>query len=328
MAANRMGINTCRVCENSEANVLYTAREMMFGLRDEFTYFECYQCRCLQIQEFPADMSRYYPNDYYSFNEYDGRKFKGILGGFTWLKYFSLILGDYAQKKIAGIFTGINDFYILQGLNVNKNTRILDVGCGNGKSFLYPLAEIGFKNLLGCDPHLKASLIYLNGLQIKKSKVNDVSGAWDIITYHHSFEHIDNPIENLRKVFELLSCGGVCIIRVPTVSSFAWEHYRTNWVQLDAPRHFFLHSIKSMQILAEITGLELYKTIYDSNHFQFSGSENYIKHISLNTPRPKGLIKLIKRKMKKQQYSKRAKQLNAEEKGDQAAFFFRKRGKC
>ena len=297
---------------------------MMFGLREEFTYFECAQCGCLQIAEFPADMSGYYPDDYYSFNAYDGRKFKGFGGAFNRMKYSFLVSGGGALQKLAGMFTGINDYYIFKGLKVYKNTRILDVGCGNGQSFLYPLAETGFKNLLGCDPYLKGPITYLNGLQIKNCPVLDLGGSWDIITYHHSFEHIENPAENLKKVFELLAPGGVCVIRVPTVSSFAWQHYRTNWVQLDAPRHFFLHSVKSMQKLAEITGLDLYKTVYDSNYFQFAGSENYLKDISLNMPRPKGLITQVERKIKKYQYARRAKQLNAGGRGDQAAFFFRK----
>ena len=323
--ANSIPVNTCRICKNSKGNVCYVAREMAYGLKDEFTYFECAQCHCLQIQELPSEMTRYYPDNYYSFSEYSGRKFKGALGRLNRLKYSSLIFGTNAIQKIAGSFTGINDFYIFDGLGVHKKSRILDIGCGNGQSFLYPLAEIGFTNLKGCDPYLKGPIAYPNGLQIDNTKVNEVSGAWDIITYHHSFEHIDNPIENLEKIFTLLAPEGVCIIRIPTVSSFAWEHYKTNWVQLDAPRHFFLHSIKSMQTLGEITGLELYKTVYDSNYFQFAGSENYLKHISFITPRPKGLMNLIKRKIKKHQYTKQAKQLNAEGRGDQAAFFFRKR---
>ena len=41
---------------------------MMFGYRETFTYFQCNLCRCLQIAEMPQDMSRYYPQDYYSFS--------------------------------------------------------------------------------------------------------------------------------------------------------------------------------------------------------------------------------------------------------------------
>ena len=56
----------CKICENVEGNVSYTAREMMYGLREEFEYFQCAVCSCLQIVEFPKDMTRYYPGDYYS----------------------------------------------------------------------------------------------------------------------------------------------------------------------------------------------------------------------------------------------------------------------
>jgi len=325
MSAIKEEVDNCRICGNSEGNIQYIAKEMMHGLKDEFVYFECSVCHCLQIQKFPKDMLKYYPDNYYSFGEYDGKKFKGILGSLKRMQYSSLLGSGKVLRKIMLLVTGDNDYSLLEGLGVNKNTRILDVGCGNGSTFLYPLAEIGFKNLLGCDPYLKATLLYSNGLQIMNSKVYDVTGTFDIITYHHSFEHIDDPIENMRKIFELLTPNGVCIIRIPTVSSFAWEHYQTNWVQLDAPRHFFLHSVKSMQSLAEITNLELFKTTYDSSYFQFTGSEKYLNDIPLYAPRPKGFLTFIKRKTKKSQYQILAKQFNKAGIGDQAAFYFRRR---
>ena len=43
---------------------------MMFGLREEFGYFQCSSCNCLQIDEFPKDISKYYSTEnYYSFKE-------------------------------------------------------------------------------------------------------------------------------------------------------------------------------------------------------------------------------------------------------------------
>ena len=39
---------------------------MMFGTRDEFQYFECGECGCLQLMDPPADLGRYYPAHYYS----------------------------------------------------------------------------------------------------------------------------------------------------------------------------------------------------------------------------------------------------------------------
>ncbi len=315
----------CRICGNSKNNNAYLAREMMFGLRHEFEYFECDGCGCLQIKEVPEDMSPYYPEQYYSFGDFDGRKFKGFLGSLRKWKYFALIDGESFPGKIVRFLTGKKDYDIFNGLKINKNTRILDVGCGNGQGFLYPLAEAGFKNILGCDPYLESGISYPNGLNIKKTEIDEVSGTWDLITYHHAFEHVPDPIENLQCVHDLLESDGVCVIRIPTVSSYAWKHYGVNWVQLDAPRHFFVHSIESMTELAKITNLELFNVAYDSGDLQFRGSERYVKDVSLFAPEPKGFIKSVQRKLKKRAYKNAAKKLNKSNSGDQAAFYFRKK---
>ncbi len=58
----------CRICENSKGLETCQVREMMFGLKESFTYFKCPTCGCLQIAEIPDDMSGYYPPEYYSYN--------------------------------------------------------------------------------------------------------------------------------------------------------------------------------------------------------------------------------------------------------------------
>jgi len=317
--------NQCRICGNTENNRSYIAREMMYGLKEEFDYFQCSKCECLQISEFPKDMAAYYPEDYYSFSKYDGKKFRGTKGAIKLKQYEAAALGGSFYQNSFGKIFGKKEYKIFNGLNVSKDSRILDVGCGNGRNFLYPLAEVGFKNLLGCDPYLGETIAYENGLTIKNISVFEVAGSFDIITYHHAFEHLPDPIENLEKVSALLAEGGVCIIRIPTVSSYAWEKYGTDWVQLDAPRHFFLHSNKSMELLAEKTGFDLYKVEHDSTHFQFTGSEKYLKDIPLSEPKQKGLVNSVSRKTQNFKYDRKANQLNKEGRGDQAAYYFRKK---
>ncbi len=72
----------CPICNNSTNNVQCQAREMMFGLREVFTYEECASCECVNLVERPEDMSRYYSSQYYSFNKenpFSGNKFKQYL---------------------------------------------------------------------------------------------------------------------------------------------------------------------------------------------------------------------------------------------------------
>ena len=58
----------CKVCNNSLNNSKLFAKEMMFGYRDEFEYFQCSECGCVQIKNLPLDIEKYYPSNYYSFS--------------------------------------------------------------------------------------------------------------------------------------------------------------------------------------------------------------------------------------------------------------------
>jgi SAM-dependent methyltransferase len=297
---------------------------MMFGFRDVFSYFQCSACECLQIANVPEDISKYYPNNYYSLVGEDESRYRGFRGQIRLLTLSAWVFNKTWRDRLIQKFYHPVSLRVLKDLGVNVNTRILDVGCGNGQKFLFPLAELGFKNLAGCDPFLSSDIKYQNGLEIRKSDIFNFTGTWDIITYHHVFEHVPNPLENLRKIRELLDDDGVCILRIPTVSSYAWEHYRTNWVQLDAPRHFFLHSVKSIEFLAGQAGLRLVRIEYDSTYAQFADSERYMSDQPLRQHRPKGFFNFLKRKINKLRFKRLAERMNAANRGDQAAFFFKK----
>src|SRR5262245_9221420 len=122
----------CRICGNAQENRRFTAREMMFGFRDEFQYFECSACGCLQIEEFPREMSRYYPSHYYSFQA-PGR-------------FRSFVRREWARNALKG--TGLVGAMASTILGPDRATlavkraahrldsRILDVGCGSGELLL------------------------------------------------------------------------------------------------------------------------------------------------------------------------------------------------
>ncbi len=319
-----MLLRSCRICNARDNHDTYFPKEMMHGLMEEFTYFQCKSCHCLQIETIPANLHKYYQEGYYSFSQHTKGQHKGAKGWVNKRAVLHSIFKDNLVNRLISFLSPQGKYRIFDRLGVNRESNILDVGCGNGRKFLYPLAEIGFKNLLGCDPFLNEPIAYENGLNILKNDIFSVVGKWDIITFHHSFEHVTNPKETLEKVRELLSPNGICIIRVPTVSSYAWEKYNTNWVQLDAPRHIFIHSTQSIAQLAASIGLQLFNTVFDSTHFQFAGSEKYLRGIPLRTEEKRSLFGYMRYKRKKLYWMKLAKKLNEEGKGDQAVFYFRK----
>ena len=317
---------SCKICSNSINNEFYIAKEMMFGLREGFKYFQCSICKCLQIAEFPTDMAKYYSTEnYYSFNDIKQQKYKGLRGYFLRKKVRSNVLPSSIPSSAFKSFFPDKDTGYLSKVVTSYDAKILDVGCGNGYRLLYPLYESGFRNVAGCDPFIAASITHANGLKIYKNEIEELDDERDVICFNHSFEHIGNPLETLAKSNELLTKGGYCILRIPTSSSFAWEHYGTSWFQLDAPRHFFLHSIESIKYLADKTNFVLEDCVFDSTHHQFTISERYKQNKLINERTYKTSFGRLVNILEKMKNSIKAQRLNRNKNGDQAIFYLRKK---
>jgi SAM-dependent methyltransferase len=319
----------CRICGFSGENPVYKVREMMFGLKEEFCYFQCAKCQCLQISEFPSDLTAYYKMDYYSLTQSPEDLYLNPVVGWARRKRDSCsVLNEGGWGSLIRlIYPEDHDMASLSRLPLTRKKRIVDVGCGTG-FLLYFLKEAGFENVLGVEPHIEKDLEYSNGLTIKKSQVLDLSEEQDVFMFHHSFEHLPNPIETLEAVHALTPADGVCMIRVPLVSSEAWRKYGTHWVQLDAPRHLFLYSVESLKLLAEKTGFKIKEIVYDSDEFQFWGSQQYLKNIPLAAENSydRNPDKSIFSSAEIKNYKKMAHKLNLESQGDQAIFYLEKQG--
>lgn len=316
----------CRICGNTNNNTLHVPREMMFGYRDEFEYIECFKCGCLQISEIPINLEKYYPDRYYSLSIHS-QSILSKASSFLKQKRFVFCL---IKRGIMGNITtkmyGVPDIInVLNKAKPSLDSKILDVGCGAGH-LLLGLRECGFLYLTGIDPFISDDICYKNGVRIYKKKICELTGQYDFIILNHSFEHMPDPVSIFQSLSLRLATNGLIIIRIPLVSSFAWRYYKTNWVQLDAPRHLFLHSTNSIEILAEIAGLRVESIEFDSNAFQFWGSEQYQRDIPLY--HEKSFLKSRRRSIftrsKIVEFEIRSAELNADKNGDQATIYIRK----
>ena len=282
---------SCRICNSTDNQEIFIGREMMFGTREEFEYFQCSKCNCLQITNIPEDLSIFYPKEYYSFFTTPNTQSSRLIRFLVKQRFLNAIFDKgYKVNKIVSKFVPMPDLRvdevlpiakILRASNIlNFNARFLDIGCGNWSRWLEMLHTAGFNNLYGADPFIERPILR-NGITILNKELKDVQGSFDLITMHHSLEHIPNQQETLEYAASLLTPNGVILLRIPTVSSFVWEHYKTNWVEMDPPRHLYLHSKDSIELLGKQAGLKLYETISDTLDFEFYGSEQYCRDIPL-----------------------------------------------
>ena len=317
--AERIDMFECRVCGNRENNTRLIAREMAFGLREEFEYFECSSCGCLQIVEIPSDLSKYYPQNYYSFSApNDGNVLKQYLKR----KWISHALGR--QSLIGQMLVkrwGVPQLaQWVEQAGVGFGQAILDIGCGTGHLLLV-LRNAGFSNLTGIDTHLARDFHYRNGVVVLKRALDDIEGVYDFVMLHDSFEHMPDPLSTLWNVHRLLKPNRFALIRMPVARSYARQIYGVDWVQLDAPRHLFVHTEESLRILASTVGFEIATVIYDSTSFQFWGSEQHKRGIPLCAT---NFSNSMFSKEELEIFGAKAEMLNLEGKGDHACFYLRK----
>jgi SAM-dependent methyltransferase len=314
--------STCAICGNQEGNTFHTAREMMLGLRTNFEYLECTGCGCLQLANPPADLAAYYPSDYHSFSA--TRAPSDPLGrtkrSLRRLRN-RVLLGNTTAGQILARFGEFPTLRSLAPLRFNKNSRILDVGCGSGV-LLLELWDLGFRNLLGIDRFIPMDIAYHDSLRIRKGSLFDLGGtSWDVVMFHHSFEHIREQRETLETVSEILAPGGQCLIRVP-LAAFPWKRYGVHWVELDAPRHFYLHTERSMRLLAASVGLNLISVRYEGSAFQFWGSELYEHDIPLRVLDGTNLLRYFTKRQIRA-FNKVSRRLNSRRQGGRAAFYLK-----
>jgi SAM-dependent methyltransferase len=316
----------CRVCGNIAENNYFIAREMMFGTREKFGYFECSKCKCVQIEEIPDNLSKYYPAKYNSFDPIKKTKdniFKRLLkktASKHYLEDNKNPLGKFLLRKYGPSF-----LLKLKPTNAHFNSAILDVGSGAGLR-LISLARDGFNNIIGIDPFIEKDIFYNNGVRIYKKDIFSFQGLFDVVMLNHSFEHMPNPEKVLKEVNRLIKPGAIALIRIPIADSYSWKKYGIDWFALDAPRHLHLFTPQSMQILANKTGFELVNILYDSNYYQFLGSEQYAADIPMRSKKSyyENPNNSIFSKQQIEEFKIKAVELNEQKQGDAACFYLKK----
>jgi len=144
---------------------------------------------------------------------------------------------------------------------------VLDVGCGDG-SFLDALAQQGWEvNGTELSVSIAATAMERLGDRIHVGGISDAGfpqNSFDLITFWHVLEHLEDPRRALSDAERLLKPDGRIVVAVPNLTSWQAGWFKEHWLHLDVPRHRWHFSPKVLETLAHRSGLYVDRTCYFS----------------------------------------------------------------
>lgn len=297
----------CPFCNGNEVSQSVTGTERFFGTGGSFEYSVCATCGSIYLNDPSLDLSPHYPEHYYS---YTGGKRPPLQAA----------VEDFVCRQRARFVVAVSR---RAGVRLDHDSRVMDVGSGAG-DLLRAFRSIGYSDVVGVDPFLREG-VDTAGVPVERRTLDEVAndsgfaGKATTVMFHHSLEHVFDPAASLEAAKRLLCPGGGIVVRVPVVS-YAWERYGTYWVGFDAPRHVALPTERGMYELAARLGLRVAFVRYDSTENQFVVSNAYLKGRTQLEAFPSCPPRTAVRKLTTIPLRLRAAWLNAQKRGDQAAF--------
>jgi SAM-dependent methyltransferase len=190
--------------------------------RERFPYARCRTCGTVFLVDPPADLARYYAEDYYHFGP-DGEP--------AWKS-------DEPRMQAASYRVGL-----LQS-HAAAPGRLIEIGAGTG-AFASAAQSAGYEvSAIEMSERCCRYLSEREGIAAICSDrpleaIASLAPA-RVVALWHVLEHLPNPAEVLARVAEKVQPGGVLAIGVPNPRSLQFRVLRTRWVHLDAPRHLCL----------------------------------------------------------------------------------------
>ena len=216
----------CRICGSRRYIEIISSYKSQFD--EIYALNQCKLCSFVSINPLPsvATLKRYYNQDYWQRHE----------------SKTDILLTLLYRLRMSSIIKEMKRL-------VSHEGRILDWGAGDG-SLLRLLSKEGFK-CWGIDMYSSES----DDERIISSTIEDTDfpdDFFDAITCFHVLEHIEKPLESIKKAFNLLKTGGVMVVEVPNIASLGFKIFQKKWYPLDIPVHLNHFSPVAMQRLFRI----------------------------------------------------------------------------
>jgi hypothetical protein len=236
-------VNRCSICNSSEYTFLFTAIDNLKIKDEAYNIVRCNTCQTVRLLNPPleSEIHNYYPVRYFGKTPDPESKV------------------NRSKKKIL-------QKYLNQG-------KILDFGCGDC-SFLLSLdsryEKFGFDKI----EHTEKDLIVKNKITLWNGSIfeqNIPDDFFDAVTFWASLEHTYNPKALLEYTRSKLKSDGILIILLQNFDSIQSRIFKANWMHLDAPRHIYSFSTKTLSRLLYDLGFKIMDVVHDNTDYNIPG---------------------------------------------------------
>jgi 2-polyprenyl-3-methyl-5-hydroxy-6-metoxy-1,4-benzoquinol methylase len=206
----------CLICDSKEY-MPFLQVPNRFDVLESFMLVRCSTCGFVYLWPRPVKMEKYYEDAGYQPHQEKAETFTDRL--YRWVRVWNLKIKEHLIEKY------------------QKKGKVLDYGCGTG-TFLSHMQKAGW-DVQGVEPSKKARSVGIqNGLNLQ-TKIDQISGSFDVITLWHVLEHIANAHEVIDNLSKKLTSQGILVIAVPNRDSLDAKIYKSCWVAYDVPRHLY-----------------------------------------------------------------------------------------
>lgn len=231
----------CPVCQSATEIFFRGLYDDRYGYPDRFDLHRCKTCSHTHLaahftpEELGGLYTRYYPRGTFDIESFTPEEERH---GFTaWL------CGE-----------GGSAFR-----HVPRNVRVLDIGCGLGRTLAYHKNRGCEAVGMEADGNVQA-VAKRYGLDIRQGIFDGTqfdSETFDYVTLDQVAEHVVDPHALMKGVARVLKRGGRVIITTPNPQSLGAKLYGRRWLNWHTPYHLQFYTRRSLELVARKAGLKL-----------------------------------------------------------------------